>query len=86
MAVRTGVGVLCQVFGDEWQCESQEEADALVTSVEEYLNAKGQVQMTPETALVLSMSSYIIPRVQHENTKTKLAKAWDWFMKTVLRK
>lgn len=74
---------LAQVLGPEWLPESQEEADGMRGVIKDYFDAHGQVQISPETMLALSVIGYSVPRVQHENTRTKIVRAFGW-VKSVL--
>lgn len=69
---------LAQVFGPEWLPESQDEADGMRGVIKDYFDAHGQVQISPETMLTLSLIGYSVPRVSHENTRGKIARFFEW--------
>lgn len=69
---------LAQVLGPEWLPESQEEADGMRAVIKDYFDAHGQVQISPETMLLFSVIGYSAPRVTHENTRGKIARAFEW--------
>ena len=76
------VGAAVSFIGPEWDFQSQEEADGMKTALAAYLEAKGDGEMSPETALLLVVSGYALSRLKHENTRTKLSRvfgnAWGW--------
>jgi hypothetical protein len=72
--VMTGVGAMVVAVGDEWQMESKEEQDAMIGAIALYIEAKGDVALSPESMLMLTMTSYALPRFQHQNTRTKFGK------------
>lgn len=72
------VGIACAVIGPEWAPTNKAEGDALVTGFRNYFDAKGQIQLSPEWGLAFTVLAYTLPRIQHENTRTKFGKIKDW--------
>lgn len=81
------VGAAVSFIGPEWDFQSQEEADGMKTALAAYLEAKGDGEMSPETALLLVVAGYSLSRLKHENTRTKLGRvfgnAWGWIKSKV---
>lgn len=82
LLLHTGVGVLVELIGAEWDFESVEEATMLKTSVAAYIESKGGAQLSPELILVLALGSYALPRARHRNTREKIT----YFMREVAGK
>jgi hypothetical protein len=72
--VNTGVGAMSALIGDEWNFQTQDEADGMRQAVGAYINTKGNGELSPEAMLVLVIMGYSMPRIGHENTRTKLGK------------
>jgi len=68
----TVVGVMREAVGEEWDFNSQEEADGMRIALSAYIEAKGGGGMSPELAMVLVSSAYVAPRLKHQNTRDKL--------------
>ena len=65
------IGTMVALVGPEWAPESNDEAKALSTSVKNYFDAKGQIQLSPEWGLAVAVIAYSVPRFRHENTVSK---------------
>lgn len=75
------VTALGSTIGEEWNFETQEEADNMRAAVKAYYDAHGQVPISPEMMLSFQVFAYAAPRVKHPNTQSKLKTAWDWCLK-----
>ncbi len=71
-----GMGVM--VFGKEWEPESKDEAQGLKLAFKDYFDASGTPDIPPGVALVAALGAYGFQRFQHENTQSKIQKAWFW--------
>lgn len=82
----TAVGAMRELVGEEWNFQSQEEADGMRVALAAYLEAKGGGEMSPEMALLLMTSGYVAPRFGHQNTRDKFGaffgKVGGWFKST----
>jgi hypothetical protein len=76
--VATGVGLMCHIVGPEWEARDQSEFDGLADSVKDYFDARGQVQMGPETMLAITLLGYAVPRTEHPNTREKFGRFFTW--------
>lgn len=85
LLLNTGVGMLVELIGIEWDFESVEEATTLKMSVAAYIESKGGTQLSPELILVLALGSYALPRARHRNTREKLTYFRREFMGRVSR-
>lgn len=77
MLVMACTTVMGKLVGPEWLTEKPEQK-ALVDATKIYLDAKGGVDVTPEMGLFIAVSMYAVPRLAHENTRSKFGKAVDW--------
>lgn len=77
MLVMACTTVMGKLVGPEWLTEKPEQK-ALVDATKIYLDAKGGVNVTPEMGLFIAVSMYAVPRLAHENTRSKFGKAVDW--------
>lgn len=77
MLVMACTTVMGKLVGPEWIAEKPEQK-ALVDATKIYLDAKGGVNVTPEMGLFIAVSMYAVPRLAHENTRSKFGKAVDW--------
>lgn len=82
LLLNTGVGMLVELIGIEWDFESVEEATTLKMSVAAYIESKGGTQLSPELILVLALGSYALPRARHRNTREKIT----YFLREVVGK
>ena len=78
--------VMGKLVGPEWHAEKPEQK-ALVDATKIYLDSKGGLNVTPEMGLFIAVSMYAVPRLAHENTRSKFGLAVDWVRDrvTVLR-
>jgi hypothetical protein len=71
-------------FGEEWQPE-KDEALAVKEAYRNYFDAKGITDFPPGVALAITLGAYALPRLRHENTKSKLSRfvsgVKNWFGK-----
>ena len=77
MLVMACTTVMGKLVGPEWIAEKPEQK-ALVDATKIYLDAKGGVNVTPEMGLFIAVGMYAVPRLAHENTRSKFGKAVDW--------
>lgn len=75
--VETVTGILGKAIGPEWLAE-KDEKKGLSNATEQYLNAKGGLQITPEMGLLLALSAYAVPRMAVPNTQSKLSRFVGW--------
>lgn len=61
-----------RVFGPEWAPVDKAEADGLSFAFRDYFDARGVPKMPPEVILLLAVFGYALPRLNHENTQSKL--------------
>jgi hypothetical protein len=86
--VNIGIGLAVRFLGAEWEprdLDSQgksKEAAELAFAFRDYFDARGVPQMPPEVVLLLAVTAYAMPRLNHENTKSRIARlferARDW--------
>lgn len=69
--------VMGKLVGPEWTAEKAEQK-ALTDATKIYLDAKGGLNVTPEMGLFIALSMYAVPRLAHENTRSKFGLAVDW--------
>lgn len=69
--------VMGKLVGPEWHAEKPEQK-ALVDATKIYLDSKGGLNVTPEMGLFIAVSMYAVPRLAHENTRSKFGMAVDW--------
>ena len=69
--------VMCKLVGPEWAAEKPEQK-ALADATKIYLDSKGGLNVTPEMGLFIAISMYAVPRLAHENTRSKFGKVVDW--------
>lgn len=69
--------VMGKLVGPEWHAEKPEQK-ALVDATKIYLDSKGGLNVTPEMGLFIAVSMYAVPRLAHENTRSKFSLAVDW--------
>lgn len=81
--LNTVVGVMCEAVGPEWDFVNQAEADGMRIALAAYVEAKGGGEMSPELAMLLVTSGYALPRMRHENTRTKLANFFGGTFKAI---
>lgn len=74
MFINMAIGLAVNVIGDEWNFDSQEEADTMKTVVTAYIDAKGNGQLSPETMLAIALVGFSASRMRHENTQAKIGK------------
>ncbi len=83
--INLGVGGAAAFIGDEWNFQNKQEADDMVAAVAGYIEAKSDVNISPEIMLLLVVGSYSMSRLSHENTQTKIGKffggAWNMLKK-----
>lgn len=77
MLVTACTTVLSKVVGPEWHAEKPEQK-ALADATKIYLDSKGGLNVTPEMGLFIAISMYAVPRMAHENTRSKFGLAMDW--------
>lgn len=65
---------MCNLVGNEWAFQNQDEADTLRNSLVNFIEAKGGAEMTPEMDLIFTTAAYAFPRFGHENTRSKMSK------------
>ena len=66
------VGTLVGLIGEEWDFESQAEADNMRAALAAYLEAGGGLDVSPTMALTMAAGGYALPRLKHQNTRQKL--------------
>lgn len=86
MLVIAGTTMMSKLVGPEWAAEKPEQK-ALIDATKIYLDSKGGLNVTPEMGLCIALCMYAVPRVAHENTRSKFGRAVDWVRDrfTVLR-
>jgi hypothetical protein len=72
--LNTSVGLMVTTVGDEWNFQSPDEAAGMKNALSVYIESKGDAALSPETMLALVVAGYSLPRLGHENTRTKLSK------------
>lgn len=77
MIVMTCTTVLSKVVGPEWVAEKQE-VKTLTDATKVYLDSKGGLNVSPEMALFIAVVGYSVPRMAHENTRSKFGRLVDW--------
>lgn len=75
--VDTVTGILSRAIGPEWAAE-KDEKKGLANATEQYLVAKGGLQISPEMGLLLALSAYAVPRLAVQNTQSKLSRFMGW--------
>lgn len=77
---------LCQGFiGPEWKPTPNEEC-SIATAWGQYYLATGRTDMPPSMIVLAATLSYAHPRLQAENTQSKLRKFINWFKVKILRR
>jgi hypothetical protein len=77
VTVETLTGLASMLLGEDWKPEIRDGVDErveLVKAWEAYYRAKGVSELPPEAMLALTMGGYVLPRLQRESMKAKLAK------------
>ena len=69
--INLGIGGAVAFIGDEWDFQSQQEADDMVAAVAGYINVKGGGNLSPEAMLLLVVGAYSLSRFKHKNTQSK---------------
>lgn len=69
--------VMSKLVGPEWAAEKPEQK-ALTDATKIYLDSKGGLNVTPEMGLFIAFSMYAVPRMAHENTRSKFGQMVDW--------
>jgi hypothetical protein len=69
--------VMAKLVGPEWHAEKPEQK-ALADATKIYLDSKGGLNVTPEMGLFIAVSMYAVPRLAHENTRSKFGALVDW--------
>jgi hypothetical protein len=69
--------VMGKLVGPEWHAEKPEQK-ALAEATKIYLDSKGGLNVTPEMGLFIAISMYAVPRLAHENTRSKFGLVVDW--------
>lgn len=80
--VNVGINLSVRFFGDEWKPVDKDEAMNVAFAFRDYFDARGVPQMPPEVVLLLAISAYAAPRLNHDNTRKKLQRMFqrvkDW--------
>lgn len=76
---------LCTILmGKQWQAPDPE-VEAMCQAWEAYYRKKGISEVSPEAMLALAMSGYALPRMIHEDTRSRVKRAGGrmraWFKK-----
>lgn len=79
-----GCGVM--IFGKEWEPETKDEAVGLKTAFKDYFDAAGTPDLPPSLGLIAALGAYSLGRIQHENTRGKIGRAWFWLRAKVTGK
>lgn len=66
-----------KTIGPEWAA-GKDEVKVLSDATRKYLDSIGGVEITPGAALCIAVAGYALPRISHENTRSRLAKFGDW--------
>lgn len=69
--------VMAKLVGPEWAAEKPEQK-TLIDATKIYLDSKGGLNVTPEMGLFIAVSMYAVPRLAHENTRSKFGQMVDW--------
>lgn len=76
MLVNGVLSGMVNFVGPEWAPANEDEGKQLLAVVETYINAKGQIELSPEAILALTIIPYAAKRFEVENTRNKFAGAW----------
>lgn len=80
-----GTRTMSRLIGPEWEFTDPAEGEAVQGAIAAYIHSKGDKHtLSPEMLLALVLASYGAQRIAHENTRSKLGKAWD-FVKSGFR-
>lgn len=66
-----------KTIGPEWAA-GKDEIKVLSDATRKYLDSIGGVEITPGAALCIAVAGYALPRIGHENTRSRLAKFGGW--------
>ena len=70
---------MSKLIGPEWDFQSQQEADAVRGALAAYIRSKGDsFDLPPGVMLTLVLTTYAATRFQHENTRSKFGRFWDF--------
>lgn len=70
--------ILSQIFGDEWQPQSEQEKAFVVSALQKYYESIEMPDLPPGYVLCFVCLAYAAPRLAAPKTKNKLALAWYW--------
>jgi len=85
LTVHTVVGVSVQLMGPEWNTSPEEDTN-LCNATAAYFRAKQFPDIPPGWMLMFVVAAYVVPRLNHPNTKAKLARGRDKALNLFRRK
>jgi len=78
MTITTGVGLMVQLLGEQWDITDEKEAKILKESIKAYYDAIGGVNMSPATGVAFALAGYSLPRIVHPESQSRLKRFFSW--------